>query len=106
MCEPHVVAAHRVVVLDPDGTAPRWALVVVEWPTGVRCEHQYGGTANRQGDVEGYLVPVNGTEALPILDEVFVRRVPRLRRRSHAAPTHMGECPRAPVRQLATAGRR
>ncbi|MEV6241519.1 DUF6210 family protein [Lentzea sp. NPDC051838] len=46
------------VFLDPDGTEHDWLYVVVRAQTGVAYEQQYGGTANRLGEVEGYLVPV------------------------------------------------
>ena len=61
--------------LDPDGSAPDWAHLVIEWPSNVLYQHQYGGTANRQGEVEGYLVPVDVAEARPLLDDVFLRRL-------------------------------
>ncbi|WP_285631085.1 DUF6210 family protein [Lentzea sp. NBRC 102530] len=62
----------RLVVLDPDGTAgDAWTYVVVEAPTGVVYENQYGGTACRHGHVEGFLVPVNGLGALDVLRPLF-----------------------------------
>jgi len=45
--------------------------VVVEAPTGVFYQQQYGGTACRQGQVEGYLVPVFGPDALDALRTLF-----------------------------------
>ena len=72
------VAGHRTVVVDPDGTAPDWADVIIEEPTGVVYQHQYGGTANRQGELEGYLVPVDGTAVRAQLDDLFVRRLRRV----------------------------
>ncbi|MFF7190773.1 DUF6210 family protein [Streptomyces sp. NPDC008222] len=38
--------------------------MVVEAPTGVFYHQQYGGHACRQGQVEGFLVPVFGPDAL------------------------------------------
>lgn len=64
--------APRFVFLDPDGTMPGdWIHVVVEAPTGVVHQQQYGGTACRQGQVEGFLVPVSGGDALGPLRELF-----------------------------------
>jgi hypothetical protein len=53
-----------VVDLDPDGTWPPWAAVVVLLPTGVAYAHQCGGVACEERLAEGYLVPVAG----PLLD--------------------------------------
>ena len=66
------------MLLDPDGTGPEWAYVVVQWRTGVVYQQQYGGTACRQGEIEGYLVPVDGSTARPLLDDVFVRSLRRV----------------------------
>ncbi|GLZ11545.1 hypothetical protein Acsp04_17800 [Actinomadura sp. NBRC 104425] len=60
-------------MLDPDGMADGWLYVVVEAPTGVIYQQQYGGTACRQGQVEGYLVPVFGPDALDSLRTLFER---------------------------------
>ena len=68
-------AVSRTVLIDPDGTGPDWAYVVIAHRTSVRYQHQYGGTATRQGELEGYLVPVDATNARPLLDEVFVTRL-------------------------------
>jgi hypothetical protein len=68
----------RNVLIDPDGTGPGWTFVVMRWPTGVFYQHQYGGTACRQGELEGYLVPVNGTQARPVFDAVFVSTLRRV----------------------------
>ncbi|GAA4618880.1 hypothetical protein GCM10023195_85140 [Actinoallomurus liliacearum] len=65
--------ARRFVFLDPDGMDDGWLYVVVEAPTGVFYQQQYGGTACRQGQLEGYLVPVFGPDALDALGELFVR---------------------------------
>jgi hypothetical protein len=64
----------RVVMLDPDGTAPAgWMHVIVRAPTGVVYQQEYGGTATRLGEVEGYLVPVHNAQALATLRSVFER---------------------------------
>ncbi len=55
----------RVVSADPDGPVDSdWIAVVVPHETGVRYQHQYGGTACRQMLVEGYLVPLSAPDAL------------------------------------------
>jgi uncharacterized protein DUF6210 len=71
--ETAVVAARRYVFLDPDGMAggTGWLYVVVRAETGVIYQQQYGGTACRQGQVEGFLVPVFGPESLGQLRELF-----------------------------------
>ena len=70
-----VGTAQLVVLIDPDGTAGDWTYVVVDHPTGVAYAQQYGGTANRQGELEGYLVPVDGSSALITLRDVFEREL-------------------------------
>lgn len=69
------VAGQRAVLVDPDGTAPDWTYVVIEHKTGVIYQHEFGGTATRLGEVEGYLVPVNGENARSEFDAVFVQRL-------------------------------
>lgn len=64
----------RFVFIDPDGTsAGGWLFVVVEAPTGVVYQQQYGGTACRQGQVEGFLVPLVGLGAVDDLRDLFER---------------------------------
>ncbi|MEW2358639.1 DUF6210 family protein [Spirillospora sp. NPDC029432] len=65
------MGAERYVFLDPDGTAGGWLYVIVEAPTGVVYQQQYGGTACRQGRLEGFLVPVHGPDALEELRRLF-----------------------------------
>ncbi|MFE2543093.1 DUF6210 family protein [Actinacidiphila glaucinigra] len=66
------MVAPRFVFLDPDGTgAGGWLYAVVEARTGVFYQQQYGGTACRQGQVEGFLVPLFGPEGLAALRELF-----------------------------------
>jgi len=67
------MAARRYVFLDPDGMAggTGWLYVVVRAQTGVFYQQQYGGTACRQGQVEGFLVPVFGPEGLVHLRDLF-----------------------------------
>jgi hypothetical protein len=68
------MGARRFVTLDPDGTAgSTWLFVIVGAETGVVYQQQYGGTACRQGQLEGFLVPVVGTASLPRLREMFER---------------------------------
>lgn len=69
------MAGQRTVLIDPDGTLHEWAFVVIERSTGVVYQHQFGGTANRQGEIEGYLVPVDPSHARQRLDDVFVHRL-------------------------------
>jgi hypothetical protein len=52
-----------------DGTG--WLYVVVRAQTGVFYRQQYGGTACRQGEVEGFLVPVLGPASFVQLRELF-----------------------------------
>src|SRR6185312_14640893 len=68
-----VMPARRYVSLDPDGMAggTGWLHVVVRAQTGVIYQQQYGGTACRQGQVEGFLVPVFGPKGLSQLRELF-----------------------------------
>lgn len=54
-----------------DGPAEGWLHVVVRAPTRVVYKHQYGGTMCRHGEVQGYLVPVFGDQALAELREFF-----------------------------------
>ncbi|MFF7211919.1 DUF6210 family protein [Streptomyces sp. NPDC008238] len=62
----------RFVFLDPDGTgAGGWLYAVVEARTGAVYQQQYGGTACRQGQVEGFLVPLAGPDGLAALRELF-----------------------------------
>ena len=69
------VSTRRFVFLDPDGSAgDDWLYVVVEANTGVFYRQQYGGTACRQGQVEGYLVPLFGPDGLNALRELFEKR--------------------------------
>lgn len=66
-----MVSSRRFVFLDPDGTADGWLYAIVAAETGVCYQQQYGGTACRQGQVEGFLVPVAGADALDALRELF-----------------------------------
>ncbi|MFF2325832.1 MULTISPECIES: DUF6210 family protein [unclassified Streptomyces] len=64
--------ALRYVYIDPDGaSSPDWKYVVVEARTGVVYQNQYGGTACRQGKVEGFLVPVYAPDELEGLRGLF-----------------------------------
>ncbi|MET8625440.1 DUF6210 family protein [Kitasatospora sp. NPDC004669] len=69
------MGTRRFVFLDPDGTAggSGWLYVIVAAPTGVHYQQQYGGTACRQGQAEGFLVPLFGPDALAALRELFER---------------------------------
>ncbi|MEV4998514.1 DUF6210 family protein [Streptomyces niveus] len=62
----------RFVFIDPDGTGGDWTHVVVEAPTGVFYQQEYGGTSGQQGQVEGYLVPMSvESGAMDALAAVF-----------------------------------
>jgi hypothetical protein len=75
----------RYVFLDPDGMEGRtgWLYVVVRSRTGVFYQQQYGGTACRQGQVEGFLVPVSGPDALDRLRDLFEGHFRRAGTRNH-----------------------
>ena len=67
------VAASPTVLIDPDGSAGSdWMYVVVQRRRDVWYVQQYGGTACRQGRVQGYLVPVDGSLARTELDQLFL----------------------------------
>ncbi|MEV4256485.1 DUF6210 family protein [Spirillospora sp. NPDC049652] len=62
----------RFVALDPDGTSGGgWLHVVVEAETGVIYQQQYGGNACRQGQTEGFLVPLASPDGLRALRDLF-----------------------------------
>lgn len=63
----------RYVLLDPDAMADGagWLYVVVRAKTGICYRQQYGGTACRHGEVEGFLVPVLGPGSYVQLRELF-----------------------------------
>ncbi|MDK0524487.1 DUF6210 family protein [Streptomyces sp. ML-6] len=65
------VSSRRFVTLDQDGTADGWLHVVVEASTGVFYQQQYGGHLCRQGQTEGFPVPVFGPDALDALRRLF-----------------------------------
>ncbi|MFD5463943.1 DUF6210 family protein [Kitasatospora sp. NPDC127059] len=65
------MSSRRFVTLDQDGAADGWLHVVVEAPTGVFYQQQYGGQLCRQGQAEGFLVPVFGPDALDALRQLF-----------------------------------
>lgn len=67
------MGSRRFVFLDPDGSAGGWLYAVVEAATGVVYQQQYGGTACRQGQVEGFLVPLFEPDGLDALRELFER---------------------------------
>lgn len=65
------MVALRHVFLDPIEFDGGWLYVIVGAPTGVVYQQQYGGTACRQGKLEGFLVPVVGADALNDLRRLF-----------------------------------
>ncbi|MFF2624569.1 DUF6210 family protein [Kitasatospora griseola] len=79
------MAFRRVVLLDPGGTSGGGRLfALVEAPTGVVHQHQYGGTACRSGQVEGFLVPLFAPAASDSLRELFERHFRGAGARRHA----------------------
>ncbi|MFD5560053.1 DUF6210 family protein [Kitasatospora griseola] len=77
----------RVVFLDPDGTSGGgWLFALVEAPTRVVHQHQYGGTACRMGQVEGFLMPLFAPAALDALRELFERHFRGAGTWSHSWP--------------------
>lgn len=68
----------RYVFLDPDGALTatgRFGMhVLVEHNTGVVYGHQCGGHSCEQRRAEGYLIPVDGAEALDTLSAFFPER--------------------------------
>lgn len=66
------MSPRHFVFLDPDGTGgDRWLYVVVHAETGVVYQQQYGGTACRHGQVEGFLVPLSSPDELDALRDLF-----------------------------------
>ncbi|GAA4230796.1 hypothetical protein GCM10022254_26480 [Actinomadura meridiana] len=66
------MSSRRFVFLDPDGTSGGgWLHVVVQANTGVFYQQQYGGTACRQGQAEGFLVPLSAPDELDALRDLF-----------------------------------
>jgi hypothetical protein len=51
--------------------ADGWLYVIVQAETGVFYQQQYGGLACRQGQIEGFLVPMAGVDAVDALCELF-----------------------------------
>jgi hypothetical protein len=66
-----LMSSRRFVFLDPDGTADGWLYVIVRAGTGVFYQQQYGGLACRQGQIEGFLVPMAAVDGLDALRELF-----------------------------------
>jgi hypothetical protein len=65
------MSRRRFVFLDPAEMIGGWLYVVVNAQTGVFYQQQYGGTACRQGQLEGFLVPVAAADALDALRQLF-----------------------------------
>jgi hypothetical protein len=65
------VTPPRFVTLDQDGIDHGWLGIVVEARTGVRYQWQYGGHVCRQGQAEGFLVPLFRPDALDALRRLF-----------------------------------
>ncbi|MFJ9691865.1 DUF6210 family protein [Kitasatospora sp. NPDC101183] len=81
------MSPRRFVFLDPDGASGGgWLYAVVEARTGVVYQQQYGGTAGRQGQVEGFRVPLFGPGELEALRELFEKHFRGAGTRDHAWP--------------------
>lgn len=76
----------RSRVVWVDGPAEGWLYVVVRAPTRVIYKHQYGGVMCRHGEVQGYLVPVFGDQALAELREFFEGTLGALGTTTHDRP--------------------
>jgi hypothetical protein len=92
----------RYVLLDPDGMADGtgWLYVVVRAQTGVFYRQQYGGTACRQGEVQGFLVPVLGPASFVQLRELFEGYFGGAGTRNHRWRDKEIESLRKPVRAI------
>ncbi|HEY6795944.1 MAG TPA: DUF6210 family protein [Kineosporiaceae bacterium] len=69
------MVSQMIVEVDPYGSWPEWMYVVIHRPTGVRYEHQYGGTACLHARPEGYLVPVQAPLSKSDLDDIFLNQL-------------------------------
>ncbi|WP_086829905.1 DUF6210 family protein [Allokutzneria sp. NRRL B-24872] len=66
------MGSKRFISIDPEGVSTQnWLYVVVEAETGICYLQQYGGTACRQGHVEGFLVPLFSAGEMNALAELF-----------------------------------
>lgn len=65
----------RYVFIDPADALGQagYFFVIVEAPTGIVYQQQYGGTACRMGEQEGYLVPLAGGDGLRHVFEVTLK---------------------------------
>ncbi|MFF4989431.1 DUF6210 family protein [Streptosporangium saharense] len=70
-----VTRALRHVFIDPTDALGQagYFFVIVEAPTGIVYQQQYGGTACRMGEREGYLVPLVGEDGLRHVFEVTLK---------------------------------
>ena len=50
------------VLLDPDGTLAFGVVLIISSKTGVAYSAQCGGTSNELRTIEGFLIPVGGTD--------------------------------------------
>jgi hypothetical protein len=62
------------VFLNPDGTQQPFAFVVVQHPTGITYGHQCAGLLTDCRSVQGFLIPVGGTELSANLSSWCVTR--------------------------------
>jgi hypothetical protein len=88
----------RHVMIDPDGSlGDDWLYVVVHGSTGVLYHTQYGGTANRQRGVEGYLVPLAAPAQLRSLRRLFEVTLKRAGSWNYPWPEHEAQVVRDAV---------
>ena len=64
----------QYVFLNPDGSQPWSAYVVVRHPTGITYGHQCAGRLNDCRSIEGFLIPVGGPEVSDSLLAWFAAR--------------------------------
>jgi hypothetical protein len=64
--------ANQRVLIDPDGTAAPYLLLLVPATTGITYQHQAAGFACEQRELDGYLVPLGPPDRGRELTDAFV----------------------------------
>lgn len=99
------MSAKRYIFLDFDELR---LCVVIPAPTGVVYQHQYGGHACLQGQIEGYLLPISALgggdceESVTALGEIFEDGLGGWGWRDDAAQGHLMTRLREAVAKIAT----